>query len=240
MAVPRLSLTVAAATRLGDRVVNEDAFLVDDGARVFFVADGFGSETGRLAAAAAVRAAHAAVLEGMSAGVTDRLVVDAFDRAHDAVKEAVRDREPAGGTALCLCLAQGDSLLIGNHGDTQAFRLRQGVLERLTFDPSTVLDAPMAHAAPATGADPGFSPALGYDEGYRKGPEIIRSEARAGDVHVLCSDGLWSLLGEGRLLATLGARRPVQSLADALLDRAMEAGSTDNATVVLLRFGSRA
>jgi protein phosphatase len=243
-----LDFISAASTRLGRRVLNEDAYVADSARGVWVVADGFGGEAGRVAASAAVESAHSTLVSrAVAVGgrkPSDRLL-EAFDAAHEQIKRATIGLHPSGGAALCACLAANGRFWIGNHGDTAALFARGGRVERLTSDHTvrTEVLSPEGYSndlfdAVDSGAEPGFSPALGYHQGYRRGPEVVSVEIAAGDVLLLCTDGLWAWVSDKSIVDVLASRGSSEVALGVLLERAQEAGSSDNATAVLVYFSA--
>ncbi len=64
--------------------------------------------------------------------------------------------------------------------------------------------------------------------------ELTRSDVRAGDHFVLCSDGLWDLVSRAEIAEATRAPRPDEA-AEAMLASALERGAPDNVTVVVVR-----
>ncbi|HYY76241.1 MAG TPA: Stp1/IreP family PP2C-type Ser/Thr phosphatase [Gaiellaceae bacterium] len=214
---------------------NEDAFVLEP--PLFAVADGMGgAQAGEVAsrlAAAAFREFHEA----------DDLAPD--DRLRALVQEANRriyDRARADtgatgmGTTLTAALLEDGDVTIGHVGDSRAYRLRDGQLEQLTEDHSLVAD--LMRSGRLTPEEAETHPqrsvitrALGTD------PEVdvdtMTVEASPGDVFLLCSDGLTTMVADEDILELVARAGSLEDAARALVKAANKGGGEDNVTVVL-------
>jgi protein phosphatase len=219
------------------RRANEDAFLAR--APLFAVADGMGgAQAGEVASRTAVETLAAGLPAGPG-GVEERLaevVRTANLRIHEL---SVADDERAGmGTTLTVAHVGPHELTIAHVGDSRAYRRRDGVLERLTTDHSLVeelvrqgrLSPEEAEEHPQRSI---ITRALGPEAHVV--PDAHTLAGRDGDVLLLCSDGLTSMLPEARINELLGAAPDLRQAARDLVDAANAAGGRDNITVVLLR-----
>ncbi len=215
---------------------NEDSAFAR--APVFVVADGMG---GAQAGEVASRIAVEVFAQGLPAGGSAEkrladLVVEANRRIFDVSRS---ERERAGmGTTLTAALLEGSDLAIAHVGDSRAYLLRDGSLKRLTQDHSLVdelvrrgkLTEEQAAEHPQRSI---ITRALGPE------PEVEVDTwtypVRAGDVLLLCSDGLTSMLSEERVEAILSSSGELKDVAQSLIDEANAAGGRDNITVVLFR-----
>lgn len=205
---------------------------------VFVVADGMGgAQAGEVASRIAV--------EAFEQGLPDRGTPE--ERLADRVREANRrihersrsEHERAGmGTTLTAAYVDDAQLAIAHVGDSRAYRFRDGSLERLTQDHSLVEElVRQQKLTPEQAAEHPqrsiITRALGPE------PEVEVDTwtypARAGDVLLLCSDGLTSMVAEERVAEILGAAQSLRQAADQLVAEANEAGGRDNITVVLFR-----
>ena len=142
------------------------------------------------------------------------------------------------GTTLTAVYVGQRDVSIAHVGDSRAYRFRDGELLRLTDDHSLV-DELLRQGR--------LTPEEAVEHPQRSvitralGPEGLvevdtRSySARDGDVYLLCSDGLTTMLAEARLAELLGAHETLREKGEALIAAANEAGGRDNITVVLLR-----
>jgi serine/threonine protein phosphatase PrpC len=220
-----------------ERRANEDSYLART--PVFVVADGMGgARAGEVASRTAVEL-FAAGLDERIATPEERLarrVQDANERIHELSRE---DSRRAGmGTTLTALHVGGDELAIAHVGDSRAYCLRDGVLTMLTEDHSLVgelvrqgkLTEQEAEEHPQRSI---ITRALGPEPVVLVDTMTVRG--RAGDVYLLCSDGLTSMLSDERLRQLLAAAPTLEAAAGDLIDAAHQAGGRDNITVVLFR-----
>lgn len=218
------------------RRANEDSLLAR--APLFVVADGMGgAQAGEVASRIAV--------ESFEPGVGDSSAPEAAlatlaQQANARIYELSHSHaEQAGmGTTLTAVYVGEREISIAHVGDSRAYRLRDGELERLTEDHSLV-DELLRQGR--------LTPEEAVEHPQRSvitralGPEGVvevdtRSyAARDGDVYLLCSDGLTTMLAEERVAEVLRAHATLREAGEALIGAANEAGGRDNITVVLLR-----
>jgi PPM family protein phosphatase len=220
------------------RRANEDALLAR--APLFVVADGMGgAQAGEVASRIAVESFHAGLEHSVSPEeglVAHALAANA--RIHGLSRE---NAEQAGmGTTLTAVYVGEDEVAIAHVGDSRAYCLRDGELLRLTDDHSLVdeliregrLTPEEAEEHPQRSV---ITRALGPEETVEVDTRSFR--ARPGDVYLLCSDGLTSMVTDARLAEILlqraGAR--LRLVGEALIAEANRAGGRDNITVILLR-----
>jgi PPM family protein phosphatase len=220
-----------------ERRANEDSYLAR--APLFVVADGMGgARAGEVASRTAVEL-FAAGLDERIATPEERLarrVQDANERIHELSRA---DSRRAGmGTTLTAVHVGGTELTIAHVGDSRAYCLRDGILTMLTEDHSLV--AELVRQGKLTEQEAEEHPqrsiitrALGPEPVVLVDTLTIR--AQAGDVYLLCSDGLTGMVGDDRLRALLLGAPSLERAAGDLIAAANEAGGRDNITVVLLR-----
>jgi serine/threonine protein phosphatase PrpC len=218
------------------RRANEDAYYVRT--PVFVVADGMG---GAQAGEVASRIAAEAFDRDLPASPEDALR-EVFEAANREIHEhAATDESHAGmGTTLTAAIVdpQREEVAIGHVGDSRAYRLRGPKLERLTQDHSLVeelrrkgqLTDQQAEEHPQRSI---ITRALGPEAEVE--PDIHTEQARAGDLYLVCSDGLTTMLGEDRIKQILRSATSLDAAVRALVDEANRAGGRDNITAVLFR-----
>ncbi len=205
---------------------------------VFVVADGMG---GAQAGEVASRIAIEAFEQGLSdSGSPEERLADRVREANRRIYERSRvDFGRAGmGTTLTAAYLDAAHLAIAHVGDSRAYMFRDGSLQRLTQDHSLVdelvrrgkLTEEQAAEHPQRSI---ITRALGPEPSVEV--DTWTYPVRAGDVLLLCSDGLTSMLSEERVSEILASSQTLDQAADALIDEANEAGGRDNITVVLFR-----
>jgi protein phosphatase len=215
---------------------NEDSAFAR--APVFVVADGMGgAQAGEVASKIAIEAFEAGL--GDSGSPEERLAV----RAREANRRIYdRSRTAPGaegmGTTLTAAYLDDESVAIAHVGDSRAYLFRDGELTRLTQDHSLVdelvrrgkLTEEQAAEHPQRSI---ITRALGPE------PEVevdtYGFSVRSGDVLLLCSDGLTSMISEEQIAQVLGSAESLDEAADNLIQEANDAGGRDNITVVLTR-----
>ncbi len=218
------------------RRANEDAYYVR--APVFVVADGMGgAQAGEVASKLA-----AETFDDLGSGPPEEVLRETFAVANSKIHEqAARDESVAGmGTTLTAAIvdSERDEVAIGHVGDSRAYRLRGGKLERLTQDHSLVeelrrkgqLTEQQASEHPQRSI---ITRALGPEAQVE--PDISTVAARPGDVFLICSDGLTTMLGEDGIASVLGSAADLNAAVRALIDGANKAGGRDNITAVAFR-----
>jgi PPM family protein phosphatase len=218
------------------RRANEDSLLARS--PLFVVADGMGgAQAGEVASKLAIET-FAQGLGDTSAPESD---LAARARAANAriYELSHEDVEHAGmGTTLTAVYVAAEEVAIAHVGDSRAYRLRDGALERLTDDHSLVDELlRQGKITPAEAVDHPQRSVITRALGPEPAVEIdTRSyAARAGDVYLLCSDGLTTMLPEPRVGEILRAHQRLRAAGEALVGAANEAGGRDNITVVLFR-----
>jgi serine/threonine protein phosphatase PrpC len=221
---------------------NEDRWRVDDASGVFVLADGMGGyNAGEVASEIATRTVAEWVGALRAAGLPP---ADALRRAVAAAQAGIVDfahtRPECLGMATTIVAATiaGDRLTIAHVGDSRAYLYRDGALRRLTRDHSIgqqMLDTgrmteSQVRRLPARGI---LTRALGI-ETEPPVADVTALDWRAGDLLMLCSDGLTDSLDDGRIAAALDApAAPLARLASELIVAALTLGCTDDATVLL-------
>ncbi len=236
-------LELAAVSDPGPgRAENQDAWAVlpldPRPGCALLVADGMGGHAD--GAAAAYLAVHGAGNVLRSAAEPHRALADAVGESNESI---ARHRASRGGTVtgttLVAAVLGGGRASIASVGDSRAYLLRGGALVQITVDHSWVAEQVRAgQLAPGAAAThPHRSLLTRALTGDPVEVDVFATEVRPGDLLLLCSDGLWEPLGDGRLGELLGAgvAMPLDAVATAACDAALAAGGTDNVTVVLCR-----
>jgi serine/threonine protein phosphatase PrpC len=216
------------------RNANEDSLFTR--ALVFVVADGMG---GAQAGEVASKAAAEAFDRELPQAPPERILRETIETANRAIHERARnDPDLAGmGTTITAAIVdlESEEVAIGHVGDSRAYRLRGGKLERLTRDHSLVEE--MRRKGQLTDAQAEDHPqrsiitrALGPEPEVEVDLQTV--PAQAGDVFLLCSDGLTTMLGDEQIARLLGRATSMRAAARALVDEANRAGGRDNITVV--------
>lgn len=217
------------------RLRNEDAFMRSP--PLFVVADGMGgAQAGALAAHIAV-----SVFEGAAGAEAP----DAASRLQALVQEANRqifarsqdDPSLTGmGTTTTAALVEGSQVMIAHVGDSRAYRIRDGTMTQLTDDHSLV--AELVRGGRLTPNEAELHPqrsvitrALGTGESVTA--DLLSVEGRPGDIFMLCTDGLTTMLSDQTITDTIVEARGAEEAAETLVKAANRGGGEDNITVLL-------
>ncbi len=216
---------------------NEDSAFVR--APLFAVADGMGgAQSGEVASALAVQELQRRDLPA-EGSAEERLValIQAANRRIYELSHAGHEHAGMGTTLTAVCVVE-DGIAVAHVGDSRAYIYRDGELVRLTEDHSLVEE--LVRQGKLTEAQAAEHPqrsiitrALGIE------PEVEVDTwtypARDGDVVLVCSDGLTSMIDEQRIAAILASEHDLEGAGEGLVSAANEAGGRDNITVILFR-----
>jgi PPM family protein phosphatase len=218
------------------RRANEDAFFAH--APVFAVADGMGgAQAGEVASRTVVDCLRRGLPDGGSP--EERLAALAEEANGLIHRKAAEDEQRAGmGTTLTAAYVDEDAVSFGHVGDSRAYLFRDARLQQLTNDHSLVgemvrrgkLTAEQAEEHPQRSI---ITRALGPEPAVEV--DHMTTYARDGDVFLLCSDGLTSMLSDEQIGRTLIDAPDLRAAGHALIDAANAAGGRDNITVILFR-----
>jgi protein phosphatase len=218
------------------RNANEDSYFAR--APVFAVADGMGgAQAGEVASSIAARAFEQEIDPAESA---EKALKDIVQKANTEIHElAEKDSSRAGmGTTLTTALVQGDEVSIAHVGDSRAYLFRDGKLKRLTKDHSLVeelrrqgrLTEKEAEEHPQRSV---ITRALGPEA--RVKVDTMTNPARNGDIYLLCSDGLTTMIDEEQIRQILADSKNLKQAVGKLVDAANDAGGRDNITALAFR-----
>jgi len=235
-----MSLAAHGATHPGRRSSNEDALLVDPALGLFIVADGMGGHNaGEVASDLAVNTIRH-IIAGNGEPVPARLE-RAIRLANRRILETAsrRDEYSGMGTTVSAVCVVGGHAVYSNTGDSRVYRMHRGVLAQLTQDDSWISNA-LATGVSMTQAEIEVHPmrhVLTEVVGVRPDlePKVFDCELEAGDVLLICSDGLHGVIPPDTLGEALAGTRSVQTIAETLVEQAIALGATDNVTAVVVR-----
>jgi PPM family protein phosphatase len=216
---------------------NEDSFYARS--PMFAVADGMGgAQAGEVASQTAVEVLQQGLPE-RGGSVEERLrgLVTEANARINALSRA--DEQHAGmGTTLTLAYVGEHELSVAHVGDSRLYRLREGMFERLTDDHTLVEE--LVRQGKLTPQEADHHPqrsiitrALGPEAAVEADSHTW--PARDGDVYLICSDGLTSMIPEAQVGELLTGARSLPDAGRALVDAANAAGGRDNITVILFR-----
>jgi protein phosphatase len=244
------SLELACRSHVGRvREQNEDCMVAMAERGLAAVADGMGGHragevASRLAIDTLVRELLPAQLEDRGDDLESLLRIgQAVESANAAIQDEVRHQPDFSGmgTTLVVAIFRQGRVFFAHVGDSRLYRLRDGALECLTRDHSLiqqVLDqgefANRAEARRAGIRDSILTRSLGINPEVEV--DVGDAHLRAGDLFLLCSDGLNGQLSDAVIRKILVAgERDLDAAADQLQNAALASGGRDNITLILAR-----
>lgn len=231
-------MRMASATSTGRvRDINEDCYWFNSFCAV--VCDGMGGHSaGEVASQLAVETvkSHDFALDDPRQEM-DRLIIT----AHEKIKETAAQHPPYRGMGTTMTMGlflpypAVQKLFYGHVGDSRAYLVRDGLLQRITRDHSVVeeliragsLGAAEAHLHPQRNV---LTQALGVGS---IAVEIGELPLHKGDIVLFCTDGLTNVVADNDIQAIL-SQCEIQTAAQRLVELADAAGGPDNSTVILV------
>ena len=175
-------------------------------------------------------AAHAADGKPRSVRAASSSAAFRSSTASASPAKALREESLAGmGTTAVCALVRGGKAYLSHAGDSRAYLYRDGKLAQLTHDHSYVQE--LVDCGTITQEQAEHHPALGVD--YRLEPEFTTVALQAGDVLLLCTDGLTNAVPTEQLEQLLRSGS-FYDLPDVLIRTANENGGPDNITALLV------
>ncbi|HTU23768.1 MAG TPA: protein phosphatase 2C domain-containing protein [Pirellulales bacterium] len=235
-----MKLHFAAASRAGHAASNDDRWFADPIRGCFVVADGVGqSPAGGLAATIAVECLprlvdHSSSARGAAVEDREAHLAAQIERLNALVCQESAVRPALGGlqTTLVVAVFRAGRLLVAHLGDSRAYRWSRGSLRRLTEDHNLQTALKRVGAATGNHSRRQLRRFLGMPAPAL--PEVHSFGLTAGDVILLCTDGLARPLGDDEIAACFIPSAPLQATADSLVARAQQLGGTDDMTALLV------
>jgi protein phosphatase len=231
-------MTACGITDTGlQRSHNEDAFCVDHEIGLLAVADGLGGRAGgEVASQLVIQELREHLEMGKSQSSCDcgiEVLAKASEVANSAILEMVaRKPELRGmGTTLTACLITGKSCHFVHIGDSRGYLLRGGMMIQLTEDHTVRSLRGLDRIACEHDGSDKLLVALGTSKWVSA--DLFTEELEAGDLLLLCTDGLSTELGTEELAAIVQRPLSLEDRCAALVNLARERGGSDNITVVL-------
>lgn len=218
------------------RKANEDSLVERPDINLWAVADGMGGhKNGRWASTTIAEALKGLSVRGeFDADVS--AVADAIHAANRQIYQAGQAEGASMGSTVVALLLNGRRFAVLWAGDSRIYLQRGGELHRLTHDHTQVQG--MVDAGLLTEAEAAHHPmshvltrAVGVDAELEL--DGVADEAEAGDVFLLCSDGLHGVVTEDEIGAALAKVQPAAA-ADLLLQLCLSRGAPDNVTIAVV------
>jgi protein phosphatase len=244
-----LALNIGKCSVLGNyRENNEDAVEVKPFPEmtVCIVADGMGGQAyGEIASKRAIEIVPRELRNNLNASAnadeSKSIIKNAVVQANDQIVQmGALDREMKnmGTTIVAAVWRKTPELAIASLGDSRAYLIRGGKIEQLTVDHS-LAQALVENKTitPEEAKEHRFRNVLWKYLGSKEigdGPDVKVIPIQAGDRFLLCSDGLSGPVPEPQLLAYITEHPDVQQCADGLAQLALDSGSRDNVSCIVI------
>jgi protein phosphatase len=244
-----LALNIGKCTLLGNyRENNEDAIEVKQFSdqTICIVADGMGGQAaGEIASRRAIEVVPRELKKTLPTATDGNEVRNLIRLAVVKANEEIitmgqldRDLKNMGTTIVMAVWRKGPELYIAGVGDSRAYLIRGSDIKQLTVDHSlaqALVENKTISAAEAR--EHRFRNVLWKYLGTREvgeGPEVKAESIRAGDRFLLCSDGLSGVVPDAQLRSYISEQSDVQKCADGLGQLALDNGSRDNVSCIVI------
>lgn len=222
------------------RESNQDSFLMNEEVGLFVVADGMGGHSGgEVASGMAVEIAEQIAFEARATRLSPReSLVKIYEESSRRIfdRAAVDSKLSGMGTTMVMTLVSGNSMYVGNVGDSRAYLFRQPHLWQLTEDHSLLNEQLRAglinedQTRQFVGRNV-ITRSVGYEREVMV--DILERPLKPGDNFLLCSDGLSGLVPDARISEII-AQTPADQVVERCIEAALANGGDDNVTVLYL------
>lgn len=236
------------------RTHNEDAFFTlttmfsynesETPFGLYVVADGMGGhKNGEIASELAIRTIVSYILSeiyvplmSLNPQPSDLSFREVFHSGIEKANEEILKNSYGGGTTVTAVLILGEHMTIAHVGDSRVYSIdKNGFLEPMTRDHSLVKR--LQELGQITPEEAAVHPqrnvlyrALGQGEPFE--PEIISTSRPDKGALLICSDGLWSIVGQETISEIINNGSSPQETCDKLIDAANDAGGPDNISAI--------
>ena len=243
-----MKLHSTSRTHVGRRKNNEDSLFDDSPLGLFAVADGMGGyEGGEIASQLAIQTLVEFVRQNaadddvtwpyaldQSATLEENMAAVAARLAHEQIARRRTGRLAQMGSTLAMMLVRGQWAVLAHIGDSRIYRLRGQELSQLTVDHSMYEELRRSGTDLPPRSEFPYSNIITRALGISGSAEVQTVTLQAGDVYLLCTDGLTEVVEEATIAAVL-ANADSADPCGQLVDMAYDAGSRDNITAVVVR-----
>jgi serine/threonine protein phosphatase PrpC len=238
---PLPGVEIIAKTDIGKRrEENQDNFVLIEKAKfkLLVVADGMGGARGGAVASSMAVLTMKEQFKGV-ADISPQRLVHAIAVANSRIYDESIDKPRLAGmgtTIVCLAVTES-SILVAHVGDSRAYRVRDGVMQKLTDDHTLVNELLRTGAITADQAEHHpvshmLTRSLGTGAEIDIDCRELKEPPRKGDKFILMSDGLYNLVTRQEIFKELSKEQQLDSCVGTLIDLANERGGTDNITIV--------
>ena len=229
------------------REINQDYYYISqdtDVPRLYILADGMGGyKGGEIASKLATDSVKSYINSNFNENLVEKeeilkLIESAVEYANMVVYEKSKEvPELEGmGTTLEVCLIYNNKAYIGHVGDSRIYRIRKGVIRKLTKDHSYVQqlveDKKITREEAKTPPKKNMlTKALGCTPYVE--PDIRARNFERDDIFIMCSDGLTNMVDDNNICELI--MQDITTAADKLIENANASGGYDNITVIIIK-----
>jgi PPM family protein phosphatase len=209
---------------------------------LFAVADGVGGmDLGEVASATAVSVLTQEFAKAPAGTMLNNLMPKLIEQANSAVHDCTLDPKYGGkkmATTLVACALRYDQAVISHVGDSRCYLIRNGQTRQITEDHTWVNQQRklgLLSASEAAQSDSRHVLIRSIGTEMFVSPDTTVLTIQAGDVFVLCSDGLHDEMSEQMLAQIVTQKKNMDEIARELVARAVEIDGNDNTTAQVIR-----
>ncbi|OBQ39704.1 MAG: serine/threonine protein phosphatase [Anabaena sp. CRKS33] len=260
ISTPKINWEIASSSTVGlsiNRLKNEDNYgikyqKISDTETIILaaIADGMGGMSqGELASKLAIKTVLETPIspEYPTIEQYQEWLTNLFTQANETVSNQVKE----GGTTLSVIFAKSQQLIISHVGDSRIYLLRQGEIKQLSEDhslvamlvasgqitPSESLEHPDRNVLiKSIGTKRRLSD--GYVQNLQQTTPELSMQLAHQDILLLCSDGVWDVVSKNELeeIFTIDHDQNLQTSVNLTINKVLERGASDNATLLALQF----
>jgi len=225
------------------RTTNQDSILINDKIGLYAVADGMGGHKGGETASAmaldVINSAIEKISEKKSSTHVIPFIKEAVSLASIKIYErSLMDESLRGmGTTLVSVYFYGTSAYISQVGDSRVYLYKDDELWKVTEDHSLINEQIRSGAITKKEAEKlNYKNVITRSVGFEEivNVDVYTREVEKGDIFLLCSDGLTSMLDDDDIREQISSK-DLSASVDNLINKANEAGGLDNVSVILLK-----
>lgn len=235
-----------ARTDIGkERKKNQDYYYISDDGCINILADGMGGYAGgEIASKLATLSAKSYILEHFDKNLDYEkeqildIIKNAMEYANLQVHEKAQEEPELEqmGTTLEICIIYKEKMFIGHVGDSRVYRIRQGIIRKLTKDDSYVQK--LVEDGTITKEEAKNHPkknmlvkALGCETDLEV--NVFYKKFLTDDVVLICSDGLTNMVSEEQIYNIIS--NDINQAAENLVNEANNNGGLDNITLIIIK-----
>lgn len=260
ISTPKINWEIASSSTVGlsiNRLKNEDNYgikyqKISDTETIILaaIADGMGGMSqGELASKLAIKTVLETTIfpEYPTIEQYQEWLTNLFTQANETVSNQVKE----GGTTLSVIFARSQQLIISHVGDSRIYLLRQGEIKQLSEDHSLVaMLVASGQITPSESLEHSDRNVLiksigtkrrlsdGYVQNLKQTTPELSMQLAHQDILLLCSDGVWDLVSKNELeeIFTIDHDQNLQTSVNLTINKVLERGASDNATLLALQF----